>query len=77
MSIPAPAVAEPKMPVEADVSVRVTASVGLAVLGYDTPVPGRLLQLAEDALEAALEAGGNRSHNWRGPVYVPTLVSRY
>jgi two-component system cell cycle response regulator len=70
------AVAEPKIPLESDVSVRVTASVGLAALHYDTPAPGRLLQLAEDALGAALASGGNRSHNWRGPVHVTTPVMR-
>ena len=69
-------VAEPKMPLEADVSVRVTASIGLAVLNYDTPEPGRLLQLADDALRVALASGGNRSHNWRGPVHVTTSPAR-
>jgi two-component system cell cycle response regulator len=70
------AVAEPKIPLEADVSVRVTASLGLAVLPQDTPAPERLQQIAEDALATALAAGGNRSHNWRGPVHVNTAVTR-
>jgi hypothetical protein len=46
--------------------VRVTASVGLAALPYDAPGPLRLLQVTEQAVEAARIAGGNRCHGWRG-----------
>jgi two-component system, cell cycle response regulator len=70
------AVADPKIPLESDVSVRATASIGLAALPYDAPVPGRLLQVAEDALRAARAGGGNRSHNWRGPINVPAQTVR-
>jgi diguanylate cyclase (GGDEF)-like protein len=69
------AVANPKVPLGSDVEVRVTASVGVAALPYDAPVPGRLLQVTEDAMTAARNAGGNRSHNWRGQINViaPTM----
>jgi diguanylate cyclase (GGDEF)-like protein len=60
------AVAEPKIALDTDVAVRVTASVGLAALPYDAPIPTRLLQVTEQAVEAARLAGGNRSHGWRG-----------
>jgi diguanylate cyclase (GGDEF)-like protein len=65
-------VANPKIDLDSDVSVRVTASLGVAALPYDAPVPGRLLQVTEDALEAARRAGGNRAHNWRGQLNVIT-----
>jgi GGDEF domain-containing protein len=59
-------VAEPKIALDTDVAVRVTASVGLAALPYDAPIPTRLLQVTEQAVAAARAAGGNRSHGWRG-----------
>jgi len=62
-------VSEPKIPLESDVTVRVTASVGLAALPYDAPAPERLLQVTEQALDSAKSGGGNRSHNWRGPLH--------
>jgi two-component system cell cycle response regulator len=69
------AVANPKVPLESDVSVRVTASVGVAALPYDAPAPGRLLKVTENAMEAARSAGGNRCHNWHGQLNViaPTV----
>lgn len=69
------AVSNPKVTLEDDVSVRVTASLGVAALPYDAPAPARLLQVTEDAMTAARNAGGNRSHNWRGQlnVTVPTM----
>jgi len=60
------AVAEPKIALDTDLAVRVTASVGLAALPYDAPGPLRLLQVTEQAVEAARIAGGNRCHGWRG-----------
>jgi len=71
------AVAEPKIALESDVSVRVTASLGLAALPYDAPAATRLLQVTEHAVEAARAGGGNRSHNWRGPLYYETAAVRY
>jgi two-component system, cell cycle response regulator len=70
------AVAEPKIQLESDVAVRVTASVGLAALPYDAPAPARLLQVTEQAVQEARAAGGNRSHGWRGPLNINTLVLR-
>jgi two-component system, cell cycle response regulator len=71
------AVAEPKISLESDVSIRVTASLGMAALPYDAPAPGRLLQVTEHAVEAARTGGGNRSHNWRGPLYFEPVAARH
>jgi diguanylate cyclase (GGDEF)-like protein len=72
------AVSDPKIPLETDVAVRVTASLGLGALPYDVPTPGRLMQVAEHAIEAARSSGGNRSHNWRGPLHHDSaLAMRY
>jgi diguanylate cyclase (GGDEF)-like protein len=71
------AVSEPKIPLEAGVSVRLTASVGMGALPYDAPAPGHLLRVTEQALDAARTAGGNRSHNWQGPVNLNALAMRY
>jgi diguanylate cyclase (GGDEF)-like protein len=69
------AIANPKIPLDSDVSVRVTASLGVAALPYDAPAPERLLKVTEDAMEAARNAGGNRCHNWHGQLNViaPTM----
>ncbi|MFU8832461.1 MAG: putative bifunctional diguanylate cyclase/phosphodiesterase, partial [Wenzhouxiangella sp.] len=43
-------------------NIRVTASVGIAILGPDTPTVGELLKQAEAACLAAKESGRNRAH---------------
>jgi two-component system, cell cycle response regulator len=70
------AVSDPKIPLESDVSIRVTASLGTAALPYDAPAPGRLLQVTEHAVESARAGGGNRSHNWRGPLYFDAVAAQ-
>jgi two-component system, cell cycle response regulator len=70
------AVSDPKIPLETDISIRVTASLGLAALPYDAPAATRLLQVTEHAIDAARAGGGNRSHNWRGPLYFDAVAAQ-
>jgi two-component system, cell cycle response regulator len=70
------AVADPRISLEPGVSVRVTASVGLAALPDDVQTPGHLLRVAEQSVDAARAAGGNRSHGLRGQLNVSTLAMR-
>jgi diguanylate cyclase (GGDEF)-like protein len=65
------AVCERTVRLRAGTAVRVTVTVGVAVLPPDAPGPAHLLLVAEQAVEAAVTAGRNRTYNWQGQVHHP------
>jgi diguanylate cyclase (GGDEF)-like protein len=67
------AVSEDRIVIGDGASVRVTASVGLAVLSRDGGTPQALTHAADQALYVAKRAGRNRTYTTYGPVNVAVL----